>query len=174
MLTISVHNRFSPAISVASLIFALSAPSAVAQHPERAVALVGGVSQFDLSGTGTTGVLGLRGELSAKRWLVFEAGLTAFRPDEQFGQQRTYVIPEIQVQAQVPSRSFRPYVGLGVGSLLASGNSDARRALSAAAGTRIVIPETRFNVRAELRVRGIGESFSGAIAEWTVGSGYRF
>lgn len=157
-----------------ALIFALFASSATAQRAERAVALVGGVSQFDLSGTGTTGVLGLRGELSAKRWLMLEAGLTAFRPDEQFGLQRTYAIPEIQVQAQVPGRSFRPYVGLGAGSLIAGGASDARRAFSAAAGTRIVIPETHFNVRAELRVRGVGESFSGTIAEWTVGSGYRF
>ena len=52
------------------------------QRAERSVALVGGVTQFDLSGTGTTGVIGLRSELSAKRWLFLEAGLMTFRPNE--------------------------------------------------------------------------------------------
>ena len=162
-------------VAMASVTQALSAQLASGvQRAERSVALVGGVSQFDLSGTGTTGVIGLRGELSAKRWCVLEAGLMAFRPNEQFGEQLTYVIPEVQVQVQVPSRIVRPYLGLGVGSLIASGDRDARRAVSAAGGVRIQIPETRLDVRAELRVRGIGEFFSGAIAEWTLGSGYQF
>ena len=141
---------------------------------QRVVALVGGLSQFDLSGTGTTGVLGLRGELRAKRWLVLQAGLTAFRPQEQFGEKVTYAIPEVQVQLQVPSRSVRPYLGLGVGAMLAGGNRDAQRAVSGAGGVRISIPNSRLDVRAELRVRGIGESFTGGMAEWTLGSGYRF
>lgn len=160
--------------AVASSTAVLGQPSRMVQRAQRSVALVGGISQFDLSGTGTTGVLGLRGEVHAKRWLVLEAGLTAFRPQEQSGKTATYAIPEVQVQLQVPSRGVRPYLGLGVGSLLSTGDRDAQRTVSGAGGVRIAIPESRFDVRAELRVRGIGESFTGSMAEWTLGSGYRF
>ena len=45
---------------------------------------------------------------------------------------------------------------------------------SASGGLRFAIPDSRVELRTELRVRGIGESFSGAAAEWTIGGAYRF
>lgn len=164
----------APLVALITWINMLPTSSARAQQGERTVSVVGGVSQFDLSGTGTTGVIGVRGDLAARRWLLLEGGLTVFRPNEQFDQRRTYVIPEVQVQAQVPHHRVRPYLGLGVGSLLASRDLSPQRALSGALGTRVLLRDARVNLRAELRVRGIGEGFSGAVAEWTLGTGFRF
>ncbi len=150
-------------------------PSAPAPAPWRyGASLVAGVSQYDLSGTGTTAVLGMRLDAELRRWLVAEAALGFFRPEEQVGERTRYTLPEAQLQVQWPGRVVRPYLGAGGGYLLADGARGGRGTASAAGGARIALPGPRFDARGELRVRGVGSGFSGAAAEWVVGLGYRF
>lgn len=163
--------------SVALAPRAALAQDAVAELPLRhryAAGLVAGASQFDLSGTGTAGIIGARLEAEAQRWLVAEAALGFFRPEEQFGDRARYTVPEAQLQVQVPLRMLRPYVGAGGGWVLASGGRGTRGTASGAAGVRLGAPRTRLDARGELRVRGIGRGFSGSTAEWTLGAAYRF
>ncbi len=151
-----------------------------AQGPEarptrlaHSVSLVAGASQWDLSGTGTSLITGVRVDTELRRWLVGEAALGLFRPDELFGQNNTYIIPEVMVQLQIPTRVFRPYLGVGVGTF-SGGARGNRLTVAGASGFRISVPQTRVDLKAELRVRGIGESFGAAAAEWMFGGGYRF
>ena len=167
--------RLSIAITGLTVLIALPAAgqsSSVVSRPRHAAALVAGASQFDLSGTGTTGVFGARVETELRRWLVAEGALVFFRPMEQFGGRLRYTITEAQLQLQLPGRVFRPYLGVGGGYVFAQGN-DMRGTGSVAAGVRVALRPS-LDLRSELRVRGIGSSFSGSTAEWTIGLGYRF
>jgi hypothetical protein len=146
----------------------------VRERPRHAAALVAGVSQFDLSGTGTAGIVGARLEAEVRRWLVAEGALGFFRPEEQFGGRSRYIIPEGHLQVQFPGRAVRPYVGAGGGYVFASGGRRSRGTASGAAGLRLGLPGAPIDARGELRVRGIGRSFSGSTAEWTLGLAYRF
>jgi hypothetical protein len=143
-------------------------------HPRAALGLAAGFSQFDVDGSGTSLLIALRGEAETRSWLVIDGGVTVFRPRTEFEDGRNYFLPEIQVQAQAPSGAARPYIGLGIGTLWARRGPDAKRVVSAAGGFRIAVRDSRIELRTEIRVRGIGESFSrGAITEWTIGGSYR-
>jgi hypothetical protein len=159
---------------------AAAAGAAAAQPPSApapwryGASLVAGVSQYDLSGTGTTAVLGMRLDAELRRWLVAEAALGFFRPEEQVGERMRYTLPEAQLQVQWPGRVVRPYLGAGGGYLLADGSRGRQGTASASGGARVALPGARVDARGELRVRGVGSRFSGAAAEWVVGLGYRF
>ena len=147
----------------------------------KTVSLIAGVSQFDLSGTGTAALIGARADMELNRWFLGEVGFTTMRPLEQFGQRATYALPELQLQVQLPFSVVRPYVGAGVGfaTAFAQGAGAATTgtvavAVAVAGGLRVVLPGTRTIVRTELRVRGLGTSFSGSMADWAVGLGRRF
>lgn len=166
---------------------AQSVPEPVpAPHYRHAAGLVAGVSQFDLSGTGTTALVGARLETELQSWLVAEGALGFFRPQEQFPGRSTYTIPEVQLQVQYPGRVVRPYLGLGGGYVFASAGRETQIAGpgniepgtqvtgSGAVGLRVAIPDQPLLMLTELRVRGIGQSFSGSTAEWTIGLVRRF
>jgi opacity protein-like surface antigen len=139
-----------------------------------ALGVSAGVSQFDLSGTGTAGLIALRLELEAKKWFVIEASTSLFRADSDVGLKTLYTIPEMQAQLQLPLSALRPYFGVGIGAVVGSGRIGATRSLSGSSGIRAKVPHTRIDLRGELRVRGIGDSFSSSAAEWTLGAAYRF
>jgi hypothetical protein len=168
--------------TVVAVALALSAESAaeaqgrIARPRHATVTAVGGVTQWDLSGTGSSLILGARLDRQlGVPWLLGEASLVTFRPQEQGGES-TYLIPEAQVQLQVP-RAIAPYLGAGIGTFTrVSGNRGRQSELttSGAVGVRLwgLIP--RAVVRGELRVRGIGERFTASAAEWTGGIGWSF
>ena len=158
------------AVASALLTSLARAQTAPVERARYSVGLTTGVSQFDLSGTGTTAIVSARADVAMQRWLLAEGALSTFRPSEQFGQTRTYLVPEAQIQLQLPAQTVRPYVGLGGGYVLVSGRN--RVTASAAAGVRV--PITAVDLRGELRVRGIGTSFGASAAEWTFGAAYRF
>ncbi|MDB4878265.1 MAG: hypothetical protein JWM41_4711 [Gemmatimonadetes bacterium] len=131
---------------------------------------MGGVSHYNLSGTGTAPFGALRLEIPLLI-AVAEGSLGVFRPNEN-GVHRTYVIPEAQLQWQLLPVLVKPYIGIGGGWFRAVSGPDPRRndfTLSAAAGIRVGIPLTGFGVRAEARVRGIGSSFGSSATELTLG-----
>jgi hypothetical protein len=148
-----------------------SASRLSAQLPIPTFGLAGGVSHFDLSGTGSAPIAAVRVDLPLFP-LIAEGSLTAFRPDEQNGVRRSYVIPEAQLQFQLFPMFVRPYVGVGAGYFRAITGPDPHRndvTYSASAGIRAGFPTLPFSVRAEFRVRGIGSGFGGSTTEWTIG-----
>jgi hypothetical protein len=141
-----------------------------AQLPIPTFAVLGGVSHFNLSTTGTAPFGAVRLELPIATLLV-EGSLGAFRPDEQTVQ-RTYIIPEAQLQWQILPLIIRPYVGAGIGWLRAvSGPSPTPNdvAYSASAGVRIGLPLLGFGLRAEARTHVVGSGFDRKSTEFTVG-----
>jgi len=157
-------------LALASVGLTLAAVSASAQLPLPSFAVVGGVSHFDLSGTGTTAIGALRAEIPLLS-LVAEGSFGVMRPKEQDGT-RTYIIPEAQLQYQILPILVRPYIGVGGGLFKAVSGPDPHNSdftASAAVGVRATLPLTGFGLRAEARVRGIGSGFGGSSTELTVG-----
>jgi hypothetical protein len=140
--------------------------------------LSAGISQFDLlfSGTGTTSIVALRGEYPVIPALLVEGGVTIARPRLGISGQGTLLMPEIQLQLQLPRR-VAPFIGLGTGfaqcgGVARFGGDTNRITFSGAAGLRAAITR-EVGVRTELRVRYFGTGFSGATADWTLGIAWR-
>jgi len=161
---------------VAALLCATAAGAQQAPARATTASIIGGVSQWDLSGTGTSPFLGARIDRELNSVFLGEAGVTAMRPAEQFGERVTYLFPEVQLQAQLPFRVVRPYLGVGGGYGIASsrGEHSSEGTVAGAGGVRILVPNSSTTLRAELRVRGVGTGFTGSTAEWTLGVGHRF
>jgi hypothetical protein len=150
----------------------LAAPThrASAQLPIPSVSIVGGVTHFNLAGTGTSPFGALRIEVPLLS-LIAEGSLGVFRATEVDGR-RTYLIPEAQLQWQLLPLLVKPYVGLGGGLLRAIEGPGVHRSEftgSASAGVRVGIPLIGAGLRGEVRVRGIGSGFSSSATEWVLG-----
>jgi len=169
-------------LAVAAAIAAFSG-SATAQSvvPPRALSISAGASQFDLSGLGTAPMAAFRVDLPLGRIVLAEPGVVVARPEQQFGSRTTLVIPEIQLQAQLPLGPVAPYLGVGGGLAMdfrsdAFGGTQTDVTGSVAGGVRWWATQ-RVGARAELRVRGVGANdggFTGTAAEWTAGLMWRF
>ena len=163
----------SSLLTAALVVAALAAPTqrAGAQIiPRPHVSIMGGVSQWDLSGTGTAPFGAVRVDVPLV-FIIAEGSLGVFRPKEDIGTS-TYIIPEVQIQYQFVPFLVKPYVGIGGGWFTAvSGPGDHRSEVtgSASAGVRVAVPVIAAGLRGEVRVRGIGSGFSGGAAEWTLG-----
>jgi hypothetical protein len=153
------------------VIGAFASPRAVrAQLPVPTFGIAGGVSHFSLATTGSAPFGAVRLDLPLAS-LVLDGSLGAFRPNEGTVQ-RTYIIPEAQLQWQILPMIVRPYVGVGIGAFRAvTGPSPAPHDVtySASAGVRIGLPLLGFGLRAEARTRGIGSGFDHKTTELTVG-----
>ncbi|HYD51008.1 MAG TPA: outer membrane beta-barrel protein [Gemmatimonadaceae bacterium] len=166
-------RRVLPALALLAAPASLAAQG-VTSVPAAGFALVGGVSQYDYSGTGTG--LHLAGRLTRPltRVVVGEVGIGYMHYDSQGGDRVRMLIPELQLQLQLPHDRVSPYLGVG-GGVAFSWISDANEfqpTLSGAAGVRVTVtPLVSF--LGELRVRGVGSDFEGSAAEWTVGVGFR-
>lgn len=164
-----LHRGFVVALVVAPAL--ALAPRLSGQLPIPTFGLAGGVSHFDLSGTGSAPIAAARIDLPLFP-LIAEASLTAFRPNEQNGVRRSYIIPEAQLQFQLFPMFVRPYIGIGAGYFRAITGPDPHRndvTYSASAGIRAGLPTLPFSLRTEVRVRGIGSGFAGSATEWTIG-----
>ena len=160
----------------------LSVESAQAQprsymRPRHAtLTFAAGHSTWDLSGTGASLLLAARLDRPlGALWLLGEGSFSTFRTEEQSGQ-HTYIIPEVQLQVQVP-RLIAPYLGVGAGAISRVSESVGRRTeltTTAAAGVRFWGLFDNGLLRAELRLRGIGEEFTGSAFEITGGIGWSF
>ena len=137
----------------------------------------GGVSQFDLSGTGSAPLFVARAGWDWRRNLVLEVGASVSRLDQDFAT-TTLIIPDAQIQAQAHVGNWRPYFGLGGGIAIdarneALGGWNTEPVVSASAGARVWFRRW-LAARGELRVHGIGSGFEGAAAEWSGGLQWRF
>jgi hypothetical protein len=173
-------TRLCRTLAVTSLALGAAVPvraQAPMMRPQHATLnLAAGVSVWDLSGTGNSIIFAARLDRPlGVHWLLGEGSLATFTTDEQGGS-NTYLIPEVQLQLQVP-RVIAPYVGGGFGGfgrVAGDASRDMALTTSAAAGVRLwgIIP--RGVLRAEVRLRGIGREFTGSAFETTGGVGWSF
>lgn len=137
------------------------------------VTLMAGVSVFDRSGTGTTGIYALRADLPIYPTVLLEGGLSYARRGEDPGIGDVF-IPGIQVHLQGTSGQFSPYVGLGAGLTIETaeggGQDDVSFSPSFSAGLRIALTEGA-GLRFEGRLNAVGADFSGVYPELTGGIG---
>jgi hypothetical protein len=135
-----------------------------------ALAVLGGPSPYDLSGTGTGGFGAVRLEVPSGRLLVFEPGIAVFRYRSQADESITYLLPEVSAQVQVVGGPIRPYLGGGIGfTEFLSGRGQSKFTLHGAAGLRIAIAGG-WGLRGEARLRSI-DPFHGNTFDLGVGLG---
>jgi len=170
------------AIRRALLALLLVPAPAIAQDGDRgSAAVLGGVSQYDLSGTGTSAVVSLRGTTALERPLLLEGAL-AYLPYTSQGSSRVHhVLPEVQAQLQWVRDGIRPYLGAGVGASFArweaddfgdGGRTETDLTVSGAGGVRWPLGPA-WAIQGELRIRAI-DPWTGTTADWGLGTVGRF
>ena len=140
-----------------------SAQETAARHTFTALA---GPVNFDLSGTGTTFGVGIRGTRALTSNLALEAGFLIARPKLQDGDKATLFAPEVHLQYHWRVGRFAPFAGGGVGFARQSRDfiSVTDLTLSGSGGARAYINE-RVALIGEFRLRGFEHDFTGSTAE---------
>ncbi len=169
--------RTVPACLLACALSATLPGAASAQDQNRiALALSGGITTYDLAGTGTAGVAEAAAYLPVLSFFVVEAGLGFLRYDQyddpQLSSHVSYLLPELSFQVQVPGRVANPYLGGGAGlAVVVEGRSATDMTLHAVLGVRAWLG-ARWGARSEVRLRSI-DPFAGNTFDFTVGIQYR-
>jgi hypothetical protein len=166
---ISIVRFLGPA--ALALAAACVLPGAARAQSVSELSVGGGIMDYDLSGVGQTLTLNARAVAPLSRTFVLEPGILWAKPELQGGNQATLLIPEVQVQAQLPIGPVAPYLGVGVGASLAfvdDGEDDHEVAFSGGAGVRIDAGGLLGFVL-DGRVHGLGTDFAGSTAELTLG-----
>ena len=121
---------------------------------------------FDLSGTGNTWNVAVRGTRALTPNVALEFGGLFARPDLQAGV-GTVILPEVQLQYHWPVGRFTPYLGAGLGVARHSADdleTDWSPAISFGGGTRVSLND-RVGLFGELRLRGIEWDFAGSTTD---------
>jgi hypothetical protein len=129
-----------------------------------------GAVNFDLSGTGTTWGVAVRGTRALTSHLALDMGTLFAWPDLQGGSARL-IVPEVQLQYHWRFGRLAPYAGGGVGFAYQSreGSPSATNlVLSGAGGVRAYVSDG-VALMGEFRLRGHERDFSGTTAEWMGG-----
>ncbi|MBW3535369.1 MAG: porin family protein [Gemmatimonadetes bacterium] len=162
--------RWTYAVALAAL--ALPA-AASAQHDRTHASLMAGITEFDLSGVGTTGIYALRAAMPWHENLLVEGSLSYARTGQQFGSTDLF-LPEIQAQLQGTWRRLSPYLGLGAGVAIdrpsgpTDGPTDVDFAPAFSVGVRVGVARG-VGVRIDGRLHGIEADFTGTVSELTGG-----
>ena len=163
--------RLLVALTLGCIGLLTSANASEAQNaPARAITVVGGAFQYDLSGTGTTGFGGLRLEFPFNRYVLVEPAFTYAQYTPQGGGNAVRMFfPEAQLQFALPLGRVRPFVGLGLGrGIFRNGDRSSSETWgSVGGGARFRLSEL-VGMRAELRVRA-NERLTASAAELTLG-----
>lgn len=136
------------------------------------MAVAGGPSSYDLSGTGTLAIAGAGYEWPVAPFFLVEPGLRyfAYRPQLSAGTTH-FLFPEVSLQLQVPGGPFRPYLGGGAGTSFEFGATDeVAVTLHGAVGFRLLFDG--WGLRPELRLRSI-DPFAGVTADYTLAGLFR-
>ena len=166
--------------AVVTIVLMLGVNAASAQEAPAArntISASTGSMNFDLSGTGNTWNLAIRGTRALTSNLALEVGGLFARPELQGGI-GTLILPEAQLQYHWRTGKVAPYAGGGVGFIHQRrdfiGNTN-NFALSAAGGTHArVYFNHRVAALGELRLHTIERDFSGTTAEIMGGVSYAF
>lgn len=137
-----------------------------------------GSMNFDLSGTGNTWNVAVRGTRALTSNVALEVGGLFARPDLQGGV-GTVILPEVQLQYHWRLNTVAPYAGGGVGFIhqrrefLGTTISTNNLALGAAGGARFYFND-RVSAVGEFRIHTIERDFAGTTAEIMGGVSYTF
>jgi hypothetical protein len=113
------------------------------------------------------------------RFLAGEIGLSGISTKTDIGGRERFLIPEAQLQLQLPLGPFRPYVGLGGGYVLGRENTGAAlegnmSVISTSLGLRTLLAGDRLTLNVEGRARQYGRDETWTSGEFTAGVGVRF
>jgi hypothetical protein len=142
------------------------------------ITVSGGLFNYDLSGTGNTAAVSVAADWALiGNWSAGPA-LTVARPQQQFSDRTTFLLPEAEFKYEFGSGRISPFAGGGVGAAIdvrndQFGGTRTDLALSAGGGLRAALSES-FGVRGEFRLRTFGSNFSGSAAEVRGGMYWRF
>lgn len=148
----------------------LSAEPASAQMGKALnVTVSAGIAEYDLSGTGTTGVGALTLSIPLFSFLTIDPSVGFLRYEPQLsGSSTTFLLPEVSARLQAPGDRLNPYLALGGGmAAVVGGNGDSDFTLHAALGTYLWFNQS-WAIRPEARIRGI-DPFVGTTADVTLG-----
>ena len=170
-------RRIAVFMSFGFLIASASAASAQdLARPQRSsidgVEFLVGFMDYDLSGTGSTVPIAIRGTKALTSNLSLEVGGTFASPEQQFGSSR-FVAPEARLTYSWGTGRFRPFVSGGGGfAVVRSDVVDTRwrPSLTAGGGARVHLADRLYAV-GEMRLRGLS-NFSATTAEWLGGVGW--
>jgi hypothetical protein len=166
----TTHMRTLHRISFALFLTVIvGAAPAFAQttEPETSILVGTGAVNFDLSGTGTSPGFTVRVSHTLTSNILLEGSLLFVPLEQQFEDDATLLVPEVQLQYHWPLGRFTPFVGAGVG--FARVNSEFRGAewdpaVSFAGGTRMQINDY-LGAFGEFRIRGVEWDFVGTTAD---------
>ena len=172
---------WKPTLALLTLVLPFNASAQVEGAAHAAVVV--GLASYDLSGTGSTVIYGVRIGAPIRPRLGGELALSYLNPGEG-DEAHHFIIPELQLQLEGAWRALRPYVGLGAGvsidvpedrEILPGIERDTRYefAPSGSLGTRIQVSEA-VSVQIEGRLHGIEATFTGSVAELVGGIGFSF
>jgi hypothetical protein len=137
-----------------------------------------GSMNFDLSGTGNTWNVAVRGTRALTSNVALEVGGLFARPDLQGGV-GTVILPEVQLQYHWRVNKVAPYAGGGIGFIhqrrefLGTTLSTNNLALGAVGGARFYFND-RMSALGEFRIHTIERDFAGTTAEIMGGVSYSF
>lgn len=140
-----------------------SAQETAARHTITASA---GPVNFDLSGTGTTFGVAIRGTRALTSNLALETGFLFARPKLQDGDKASLFAPEVHLQYHWRIGRVAPFAGGGVGFARQSRDfaSVTNLTLSGSGGARAYVND-RVALIGEFRIRGFERDFAGTTAE---------
>jgi hypothetical protein len=170
-------RRIAVLMSFGLLIASASAASAQDfARPQRSsidgVEFLVGYMDYDLSGTGSTVPIVVRGTKALTGNLSLEFGGTFATPQQQFGAS-SFLAPEVRLTYSWGKGRFRPFVSGGGGfAVVRSDVVDTRwrESLTAGGGARVRLGDRVFAV-GEMRLRGLN-NFAASTAEWLGGIGW--
>jgi len=166
-------NSTIPAFAVLVAIFLAIPVSLVGQQPDRWVSLLSGASWYDLDARGSGTKVAIRFDLPITPGLRVEPGLGYLGYREGSGERVHQLLPEFQLQLQLPGERFRPYLGGGLGASWERGPEGdlTELAVSGGAGLRVLLtPDWRMS--GEARLRGVGP-WGGSMTDVVIGIGRR-
>jgi hypothetical protein len=161
-------------LAVASAASAQSLGEKPVNAPADGLEIVAGLMNFDLSGTGDTMAMSIRGTKAITPRLSLQGGATIASPQQQFGPS-FFAAPEAHLTYSWRLARWQPFVSGGGGLALIRStltDTDWRLALSAGGGVKVHLDD-RLYVIGEMRLRGLSRQFSATTAEWLGGVGWQ-
>lgn len=122
----------------------LAAPATLAQPLERTVWIAGGAVEHDAANTQAAAV-GARVEARLLRFVVAEAGVLYAPLGQTSPRATSLLLPDVQLQLDLPLGPVRPYVGVGVGAHLALASTARCFSIGEESSEVVCTPDDRFD-----------------------------
>ncbi len=133
---------------------------------QTSVSVSGGAAPYDLSGTGTSGVVAARVDVALNRWVSGQAGSSYFWYTTQADRSVAMLIPEVGIMVSPPTLPL--YLGAGIGHTVGTkGDRPGKFELYAALGADIEAGGG-WAIRPEGRLHNV-DPWVGTIMEVTLG-----